>query len=417
MLSVPMQQTLTKNPLNMVVIVAALGYFVDIYDLILFGIVRNPSLTELGYSGQQLLDIGVDLLNMQMFGMLLGGIVWGILGDKKGRMSALFLTILIYSLANIANGFVQNLSQYFALRFIAGFGLAGELGIGITLVSEVMTKESRGYGTALVSGVGIAGAVLGFLVTDLFNWRVAYWTGGALGLVLLVLRIYVHESGMFGKLKEQKVKRGQFFSLFTNKKRFLKLLYCILIGMPVWYVIGILVIFSSEFAKNVFHIQGEIIAGKSVMYHYIGASLGSFITGLISQYFRSRKKSIAIALVSLTIFIGVYFACFNVSAAVFYFVIFILGIAQGYWAVFITTAAEQFGTNLRATVATTAPNFVRGSTVPMTFLFRYLGGVPSVGLWISGIVVGGIVMFLSIFSLFRIEETFHKDLDYVEEIS
>lgn len=412
-----MQQTLTKNPLNMVVIVAALGYFVDIYDLILFGIVRNPSLTDLGYSGQQLLDIGVDLLNMQMFGMLLGGIVWGILGDKKGRMSALFLTILIYSLANIANGFVQNLPQYYVLRFIAGFGLAGELGVGITLVSEVMTKESRGYGTAIVSGVGIAGAVLGFLVTDLFNWRVAYWAGGALGLALLALRIYVHESGMFGKLKEQKVKRGEFFALFNNKKRFLKFLYCIFIGMPVWYVIGILVIFSSEFAQNVFHIQGEIVAGKAVMYHYIGASLGSFITGWISQHLRSRKKSLMIALFSLTVFIGIYFACFNVSAAVFYFIIFLLGLAQGYWAVFITVASEQFGTNLRATVTTSVPNFVRGSTVPMTFLFRFLGSIPSVGLWVSGIIVGVIVLGLSFFSLYKIEETFHKDLDYFEEIS
>lgn len=409
-------QTLHKNPINTAVIVAALGYFVDIYDLILFGIVRNPSLTELGLQGQELLDIGVDLLNMQMIGMLLGGIVWGILGDKKGRMAALFLTILIYSLANIANGFVQNLPQYYILRFIAGFGLAGELGIGITLVSEVMTKEMRGYGTAIVSGVGIAGAVLGFLVADMFDWRMAYWVGGVLGLLLLGLRIIVHESGMFGKVKEQPVNRGDFLSLFTDKKRLRKFVYCILIGVPVWYVIGILVIFSPEFAKNVFHINGEIVGGKAVMYHYIGASFGSLITGWLSQFFSSRKKALAVALFALTMLIAVYFCMFNASAMMFYIVIFLLGIAMGYWAVFITVASEQFGTNLRATVTTSAPNFVRGATVPITSLFRYMGGNPVIGLWGSGVIVGAVLLTLAFFSLYKIDETHGKDLDYLEDI-
>ncbi len=412
-----MTHAATKNPFNIIVIVAALGYFVDIYDLILFSIVRIPSLKGLGITdNDSIKNIGIALLNMQMLGMLTGGIIWGILGDKKGRLSVLFLTILLYSLANIANGFVQTLPQYYILRFLAGVGLAGELGIGITLVSEVMTKETRGYGTTIVSGIGIAGAVLGFLVADLFDWRAAYFVGGALGLLLLILRVSVYESGMFSKLKHEPVKRGDFLSLFRNKRKFLKYIYCILIGVPVWYVIGILVTFSPEFARKVLHVQGEINAGKSVMYHYIGASVGSFLLGILSQYLRSRKKSLGAALSALLVFIVAYFCSFGATTAFFYSIIFVLGLAQGYWAVFITTASEQFGTNLRATVTTTAPNFVRGSTVLMTSLYGLIETWMNLGMLAAGVIVGIIVLSLSFFALFHLEETYHKDLDYTEVI-
>ena len=401
----------TKNPFNIIVIVAALGYFVDIYDLILFGIVRKPSLEAIGIPSDQLLEKGHFLLNMQMLGMLIGGIIWGILGDKKGRLSTLFMTILLYSLANIANGFVENMTQYAVLRFIAGLGLAGELGIGITLVSEVMTKETRGYGTTIVSGVGIAGAALGFLIADRFEWRMAYWVGGGLGLLLLALRVSVYESGMFVKAREHQAERGNFLMLFSSGKKFFKYLYCILIGMPVWYVIGILVFSSPEFAKNVFHVDGDINGGKAIMYHYIGASIGSFVTGLISQWLKSRKKSILIAFISLTVFIGIFFMSYNTSTSIFYCILFILGIAQGYWAVFITIASEQFGTNIRATVATTVPNFVRGSTVLMTISFEF---IKKSNMWTAGVVVGGIIMLLAFFALYKLKETYGKDLDYIE---
>lgn len=402
----------THKILNIPVIIAGLGYFVDIYDLILFSIVRIPSLKDIGLAENEIMDKGILLLNVQMVGMLLGGIIWGVLGDKKGRLSVLFGTILLYSLANIANGFVQTLPQYIVLRFIAGLGLAGELGVGITLVSEVMTKETRGYGTTIVSGIGVAGAVLGFLVADFFNWRVAYWVGGGLGLILLVLRVIMYESGMFEKLKEQQVSRGNFFSLFSTRKKFLKYLYCILIGVPVWYVIGILVTLSPEFGKNAFGLTGEISGGKSIMYHYIGASLGSFIIGIISQVLKSRKKALAIALSTLTVFCVGYFVSFGFSPNVFYFIIFLMGLAQGYWAVFITTASEQFGTNIRATVSTTVPNFVRGSLVPVTLLFQYFKSTS--GIWNAGVIVGGIVLFLAFFALYHLQESYHKDLDYIE---
>ncbi len=404
------------NPFNMIVIVAALGYFVDIYDLILFSIVRVPSLTALGYSGDELTTIGLRLLNTQMIGMLLGGIIWGMLGDKKGRLSVLFGTILLYSIANIANGMITNVEQYYVLRFIAGVGLAGELGIGITLVSEVMSKETRGYGTTIVSGVGIMGAVVGFLVADKFDWRVAYYVGGGLGLLLLLLRISVYESGMFSKMKDKVVRKGSFLSLFTNKTRLKKYIRCILIGMPVWYVIGIIVTFAPEFASpDALNIQGVVIGGKAVMYHYIGASIGAFSLGLLSQRLKSRKKALLIALTGLTITLAWCFISKGVSENAFYFLLFMVGIPNGFWSVFVTTASEQFGTNLRATVTTTVPNFVRGTTVLITTSFNFLkSGSP--GVIGAATIVGLVVLALSFYATATSEESYHKELDYVEEI-
>jgi MFS family permease len=400
-----------SNPFNIVVIVAALGYFVDIYDLTLFGIVRFPSLMAIGVPEDQITDTGVFLLNMQMIGMLIGGIVWGVLGDKKGRLSTLFLTILLYSLANIANGFVQNVEQYAVLRVIAGFGLAGELGIGITLVSEVMTKETRAWGTAIVSSIGIAGAVLAFLIAE-WGWREAYWIGGVLGLALLGLRVYVHESGMFDKVKESSAKRGNFLSLFTNRKRFIKYISCILIGIPVWYVVGILIFFSHEFAAFL-KVTGPISSGKSIMFHYTGAAIGSIITGYLSQKLRSRKKALAVAISVLGFFCVWYFGAFEASPTTFYFITFALGLAMGYWAIFITVASEQFGTNIRSTVTTTVPNFVRGATALLTLWWTSMK--MNMGIWEAAIMVGAVVIPLALVAIFFLEESHGKNLDYIEE--
>ncbi len=399
-----------SNPFNIVVIVAALGYFVDIYDLILFSIVRVPSLQAIGVPADQIKDSGIYLINMQMVGMLLGGIVWGVMGDKKGRLSTLFLTILLYSIANIANGFVQNLTQYAWLRLIAGFGLAGELGIGVTLVSEVMSKESRAWGTSIVSGIGILGAALAFYIAE-WGWQEAYWTGGVLGLLLLGLRVYVHESGMFDNAKVAGVKRGNFLGLFTNGKRFIKYLCCILVGIPVWFAVGILITFSKEFGETL-DITGAVSPGKSVLYHYIGAAFGSIITGFISQKLKSRKKALIIALLFLGGFCAWYFSAAGATPTLFYIITFILGLAMGYWGVFITVASEQFGTNIRSTVTTTVPNFVRGSTVPMIIWWNYMSA--EMGMLQSAVVVAAVVIPLAIVAVFFLQETYGKDLDYIE---
>ena len=312
---------------------------------------------------------------------------------------------------------ITNVNQYYALRFIAGLGLAGELGIGITLVSEVMSKETRGYGTTIVSGIGIIGAVVGFLVADQFNWRVAYYVGGGLGLVLLLLRISVYESGMFSKIKNKEVKRGNFMSLFTNPSRLKKYIRCILIGMPVWYVIGIIVTFAPELATgNALNVQGAVIGGKAVMYHYIGASIGAFSLGLISQQLKSRKKALLIALSGLTITLVWCFLSNGISVNTFYFMLFVIGIPNGFWSVFVTTASEQFGTNLRATVTTTVPNFVRGTTVLVTTSFNFLKSGPP-GVIGAASIVGLVVMVLAFYATITSEESYHKELDYVEEVA
>ena len=410
-----MNQSLTSRYFNIVVIVASLGYFVDIYDLILFGIVKNPSLIDLGVTGKEaLFNTGNFLLSMQMAGMLVGGIVWGILGDKQGRLSTLFFTILLYSLANIANGFAQTISQYALLRFFSGFGLAGELGVGITLVSEIMSKEARGMGASIVSGVGIAGSALAFLVAEKFDWRMAYWTGGALGLILLFLRIAVYESGMYEKTKSKVVRKGNFMSLFTDIKRFRKFVFCILLAVPTWYTVSVLAINAPTFAQDALKIAGTVKGSTSVMLHYIGASLGSFLFGYISMKLASRKKAILIAISAIAFLTIVYFLLFRASPALFYFILFLLGIPMGgLWAVFITSASEQFGTNLRATVTTSAPNFVRGSTILITFL---LGAITKItGLWLSGVIVGVIFVSVAFISALLNEETYGKELDYMEE--
>jgi MFS family permease len=408
-----MQQPSTiKQLLSIPVIVAALGYFVDIYDLLLFSIVRIPSLRGLGVAEDMLMSKGIDLINMQMAGMLIGGIFWGILGDKKGRLSVLFGSIFLYSVANIANGFVTNVDQYAILRFIAGIGLAGELGAGITLVAEVLPKEIRGYGTSIVASVGVLGAVLAYFVADLFDWRIAYFIGGGLGLALLILRFNVFESGIFKQVKEKNIPKGNFFSLFTSGKKIIKYLQCIFIGLPIWFVIGVLITFSPEFAKAL-GIADAVSAGKAVMFCYIGMSLGDMSSGLVSQYLKSRKKTVLLFVLLTSIFIALYLFMQNQgTTTLFYGLCLLLGFAIGYWALFVTIAAEQFGTNLRATVATTVPNFVRGSVNIFTPLF--LAGSHHFGLInAAGMIAIGTIM-IALLAVWKMQETFGKDLNYTE---
>ena len=359
-----------KQLFSIPVIVAALGYFVDIYDLLLFSIVRIPSLRSMGVADSEMLVQGEYLIRSQMIGLLLGGILWGIMGDKRGRLSVLFGSILLYSLANIANGFVTTVDQYALLRFIAGIGLAGELGAGITLVSESLPTKLRGYGTTLVATVGLMGAVLANYVAKTFDWQMAYFIGGGLGLILLVTRISVFESGIFLKVKEQGIVRGNFFQLFNQWDRFKKFVGCILIGLPIWFVIGILITFSPEFAKAM-SITG-VVAGDAVMYSYIGLAAGDLLSGFASQAIRSRKKTVFVFILLTLIFIITYLYWPFQTSSGFYIGCFFMGFGVGYWALFVTIAAEQFGTNLRSTVATTVPNFIRGSVVPLTFMFGYL---------------------------------------------
>lgn len=399
-----------KGSVHMTVLVCALGYFVDIYDLLLFGIVRVPSLIALGVPEDQLMDVGLRLLNFQMAGLLIGGIFWGVLGDKHGRKSVLFGSIFLYSIANIANAFVTNTEQYAWLRLIAGIGLAGELGAAVTLVSEVMSKETRGYGTAIVASVGILGAVAAFQVGDYFDWKIAYIVGGCMGLALLLLRANLLDSEIFDRAKHSDVRRGDFLMLFTRWNLFKKYFGCIAIGVPLWFIVGILVTFSPEITKEL-GLSG-VSAGRAIMWTYAGAALGDLLAGLMSQWLRSRRKVVLTFLLSTLGFTFAYVNAHGISESGFYTLCFFMGIGVGYWAIFVTVAAEQFGTNMRATVATTAPNFVRGAVIPMTLSFQYLQG--SMSLLSSALAVGLVTIAMAFFFAWKMEETFGKDLDYVE---
>ena len=403
-----------KHLFSLPVIVAALGYFVDIYDLLLFGIVRIPSLKSLGLSDAEVSTIGTSILNWQMAGMLAGGLLWGVLGDKKGRLSVLFGSIITYSLANIACGFVHDADTYMLLRFIAGVGLAGELGAGITLVSESIPKEIRALGTSLVSGVGVLGAVIGYMTVELFDWRTAYFVGGGMGFTLLLLRIGVFESSFFKNIKSaDHISKGNFFKLFSNKDRMIRYLKCIGMGIPSWFVIGICATFSNEIGKAL-NIVEPVVPGLSIMWLYIGLAIGGLANGFVSQQLQSRKKAVLYFLLFQFLMVIIYLSGIIHTAGGVYIMCVLLGLGGGYWAMFVTIAAEQFGTNLRATAATTVPNMVRGTTIIDTWLYQFIKGMKLPATAAAGIV-GFLIFTIAFYSINTIAETHDKDLDYLEE--
>jgi predicted MFS family arabinose efflux permease len=413
-----MVSTPATRAASLAVLVAALGYFVDIYDLILFGMVRGPSLRELGVAKADLVDQGAALLSMQMYGMLFGGIFWGMLGDKRGRLSVLFGSITLYSLANLANGMCDTIEAYSWCRLVAGFGLAGELGAGVTLVSELMGREQRGIGTTLVAAIGVAGGLLAGLIGGAFpsvphpSWRIAYYIGGGLGLALLVLRIGVVESGMFhAAVKQAKVSRGNFFALFATPKRLVRYLAIIAVGVPVWYVIGVPFTFADALGSAL-GLDPAPSPATALFFCYGGCTIGGLGCGLLSQWTRSRKRALGTFLVAVAVVMIAIFAVGGTSLPVFYALCLLGGAATGYWAVFVSAAAELFGTNLRATATTTVPNFVRGSLVGVLAVFKGLMPGMSI-LWAAG-VVGAATLVIAGIGLALLPETFGVDLDYVE---
>jgi len=406
----------TPGIFNLAVIVAALGYFVDIYDLLLFTIVKKESMLQVGATDATLLADSSRVINWQMIGLLIGGICWGMLADKKGRLSVLFGSIVLYSVANFLTAFVHTVDQYALCRFVAGLGLAGELGAGITLVTELLPKEKRGIGTSMVAGIGLIGAVFAYFTYQYTkDWRLCYKIGGVLGMVLLVLRISVAESGMFLQVKEKSVQRGNFLMFFTNATRFRKYMNAILIGLPCWFVIGILINQSDRFAKAMYG-STTLDSGRSIMFAYLAISIGDILVGFICQWFRSRKKGLLLFYFLCLVFGILFFSGLNNNDGAMYFLCAMLGFSTGFWAIFITMGAEQFGTNLRATAATTIPNMVRGALPLMNLLFLNLfqksWGWPLIR---SGMITGIIVLAIGSVAFYFTEETYHKELNYVEE--
>lgn len=401
--------------LSLPVLVAALGYFVDVYDLLLFTIVRQPSVMSLGSTAETIIVDSAHIINWQMSGLLIGGILWGVLGDKKGRLKVLFGSIILYSTANFLTSFVQTVDQYAYCRFLGGIGLAGELGAGITLVSEMLPKNKRGIGTSLVAGIGLFGAVFAYFTFKFTSdWRLCYQIGGVLGFLLLLLRVKVAESFMFESAKLANISKGNFLLFFSSYKRFSKYIKAILIGLPTWFVIGVMVNYSNKFASTLYGVN-LIDSGKSVMFAYIGIATGDLLIGYVSQYFKSRKKALLLFYALSVIGMVLFFSNFNNTDDRMYAICGFLGFSTGYWAIFNTMAAEQFGTNLRATAATTIPNMVRGALPLINFLFLDILQ-KSMGWNIvqSGIFTGATVMIITLIAFVYTEETYHKDLDYLE---
>jgi MFS family permease len=408
-----MNQTLKKGVFNAAVLISAIGYFVDIYDLIIFNVVKKQSLEALGFTGEAFKTQEILLFNWQMGGMLLGGILWGILGDRKGRASVLFGSILMYSLANLANAFVVNIEGYAICRFLAGIGLAGELGAGITLVVESMDRETRGYGTMIIVTLGALGAVVASLVGKV-NWQMAYITGGVMGLAILLLRVSGLESGMFKNMKGKALKQGNLLFLLQTGDRLRRYISCILIGLPVWFTIGILINLSERFSYHIGIVSGKVSVADCVMFAYLGLSVGDLLSGVLSQVFKNRKKVIFGYLLANLVLVFLYLFARNISAGTFYFLCFLLGAATGYWALFVTIAAEQFGTNMRSVVTNTVPNFVRGAVVPITLSFKFLEA-NLIDTVLAAVIVGSVCMILALWGNFQVHETFGKDLDFVEK--
>jgi putative MFS transporter len=398
---------------NLTVVVVALGYFVDIFDLTLFNMVRRQSLLDIGIPESELIDKGLFLLNTQMIGMLLGGIFWGQMGDRRGRMSSLFASIILYSVANLLNAFVQNFEQYVVLRFIAGIGLAGELGVGITLVAELLPKNKRGLGTAFVATIGVLGAVLGGIFVEIFTWRTCYIIGGVMGLLLLLMRVSVKESELFHKVKSHEhVRKGNFFDLFKTWKSSKKFITCTLIGVPIWYVAGILMPFAPELGKNL-GVTDPLLSSRAIAITYLGLALGDFLSGVLSQALHSRKKALAYFQLScLFLIILLMFTVGGQGHLYFYFLAFWIGVGAGFWALFVTIAAENFGTNLRSTAATSIPNFVRAGVFPMSLLLAPLK--QHLEYWQATLVVGLVVFAIALIGTYYLRETFSEDLEYLE---
>ena len=397
------------------VIVGALGFFVDVYDLLLFSIIRKPSLESLHLSPEEVLSQGEIIISVQMIGLTVGGIIWGIMGDKKGRLSVLFGSIILYSLANIANGMVQTVPQYILMRLLAGIGLAGELGASITLVSEMLPREKRGIAASVIAVVGVFGSITAFFVYQAFkDWRLCFYIGGVMGLLLLLLRANVMESSMYDQAKESGAVRGNFIMLFRKKERALRYLKGVLIGLPVWYAIGILVTFSDKFGKE-FGIEG-VDPGKAIMYQYVGIAFGDLSAGLLSNYLKSRKKALFTFFSILTLFVILYFLQGDGrgSTQSMYAICTCLGFGAGFSVLYITMSAEQFGTNLRASTAISIPNVVRG-ILPLIILLhrglRNLTGSYITGGWITGVVIIG----LAVTAAYYTRESFSNDMNFIEE--
>lgn len=400
-----------SSPFNIAVLAAGLGFFIDAFDLFLFNVYRIPSLKDLGVQGDDLTKVGEHLLSIQMWGMMAGGILTGVLADKKGRVAALFGSILLYSVANIANGFVHDVDSYAIIRFFAGMGLAGELGAGITLVGESMPPEKRGYGTILVATLGALGAVTAGLAGDFLPWRQAFISAGGAGFLLLLFRMKSMETGLYIESKKSTTPKGSLIQLFRSPKRAVKYLSCILMGVPIWYSVGLLITLTPELAK--WHqLEGVKLSTCFILFQ-VGIASGDLSSGILSQLFHSRKKVLlGYMLIAILATIAHFWLLYhNGNIAI---TSFLMGLGCGYLSVFVTATSEHFGTNLRVTVTATVTNFMRGAVVVLIPLHQWLEKTFQLTLTNGLLITGLLVWILALLATALLPDTYGKNLHFEE---
>ena len=407
-----MNNKLHHSPFNIVVLAAGLGFFIDTFDLFLFNVYRIPSLKELGYTGEELTRMGEYLLSAQMLGMMVGGLVSGVIADKRGRVSVLFGSIVVYSLANILNGFVDDVNSYAIIRFFAGMGLAGELGAGITLVGESMSIEKRGYGTIFVATLGGLGAVTAGLAGDFLPWRSAFIFAGIAGFLLLLLRMKAMETGIFQSARQSAKHKGSFFHLFKKRERAMRYIACIMMGVPIWYSVGLLITLSPELANE--NGLSSLKASLCFILFQCGVTVGDLSSGVLSQLLKSRKKILFAFMIIAVLSTALHFyQLFHASTI--YVTALLIGTGCGYLSVFVTATSEHFGTNLRVTVTATVTNFMRGAVTILIPLRMWVESAFNTSLSTSLLWVGILVWIPALLSVWWMPETYGRNLDFIED--
>jgi MFS transporter, putative metabolite:H+ symporter len=406
--------TISNKAIALGIIVSALGFFVDLYDIMALAAIGENSLRSIGIAEAAIKKELTYLQSMQMWGMLLGGFLWGIIGDKYGRLKVLFGSIILYSVFTLLNAFVTGINGYAACRFFAGLGLAGELGAGITLVSEQMRKEKRGLGPAIIAGFGVLGAIVAVIIGKNYDWKTVYIVGGTLGFGLLLLRLGVVESGLFTIARKSNIARGSFMVILKNKEHLKKFACILLVGMPGWFVNGVMMQLSNFISKSM-GMNPLPDKGKVIIYFFIALSLGDVMGGVVSQWLKSRKKSIYIFLLLHLLMLVLFFTVAKNSVQLYYFIFAGLGLSVGFVIQLFTLAAEQFGTNIRTLVTSSGLNLVRGWVIPLAALFTWMNEGLLIIEWKSAAVIAFVVVAVSFWALSQLEETFDKDLAFVNE--
>ncbi len=402
-----------------ILLVTSLGNFVDYGDMFMASLVRNDAIVALGIAQtkEAVLAVGLNLESFQAVGFLLGCFTWGIFADKKGRLQVLYISTLVYSLANILNGLLSPewshvYYWYGGCRLFSGWGLSAEFSVAITLIVEYFSVKKRIIGTMLMTGLGFLGV---FLVSWLkfythILWNEFFIWGGVAGLVLLVFRFAAQESFMFLNQQTAAIKKGSLMTLLKQKKYSRQFFLTVWLVLPI-FLVQLILKFSPNISQQ---INSEIISIALVLLIYDAFSIFSDILGCyISYLFNNRMRVLKFYLILIFLALLGFAIWPPLTTFSWYWVyVPILGLANGYWGLWGTMIAELFGINVRATATTFIVNLSRSFVLILSITFKDLD--LRYGFSISVIVLTLVTCGLAFWSVFKIPETAHKNLEYVE---